>query len=76
MDVGATLAEIRSLTIDERLRIAEAIWDSIADDSEDLEISPAERELIEERLAAYLARPDEVVPWEKVKAEALARIQR
>lgn len=76
MDIAATLAEARSLSIDDRLRLVEAIWDSIEADSADLELTPAQRELIEQRLAAYLARPDEAVPWERVKAEALERIRR
>jgi putative addiction module component (TIGR02574 family) len=76
MDVSATLTEIRSLSVQERLRIVEAIWDSIEADSEDLELTPAQREMLERRLAAHAANPDAVVPWEVVKAEALARIRR
>lgn len=75
MDVAATLAEISSLSIDERLSIVEAIWDSIAADSADLELTPAHREMLEQRLAAHAANPDAVVPWEEVKARALARIR-
>ena len=73
MDVAATLAEIASLPIDERLSIVGAIWDSIAADSEELEITPAQREMLEQRLAAHAANPDAVVPWEEVKAKAMAR---
>ena len=76
MNIAATIDEIKSLSVDERLDIVEAIWDSIVADADDLEVSSAERELIEGRLAAYLARPDEAVPWEQVKAEALERIRR
>ena len=76
MDDSATLTEIRSLSVQERLRIVEAIWDSIEADSEDLELTPAQREMLERRLAAHAANPDAVVPWEVVKAEALARIRR
>ena len=73
MDIAATVAEIRSLSVDDRLDIVEAIWDSIVADADDLHVSPAERELIEERLAAHRAHPTDVVPWEQVKAEALER---
>jgi putative addiction module component (TIGR02574 family) len=75
MDITATIAEAKSLSIDDRLRLVDGIWDSIIADTDDREVSRAERELIEERLAAYLARPDEAVPWEDVKARALARIR-
>ena len=80
IDVAATLAEIASLSIDERLRIVGAIWDSIAADSEladseFLELTPAQLEEVKRRLAAHAANPDAVIPWEVVKAEALARIR-
>ena len=76
MDIPATVAEIKSLSVDERLNIVEAIWDSIVADAADIEVTPAERELIERRLAAYLANPNDVVPWEEVKARALERARR
>jgi putative addiction module component (TIGR02574 family) len=61
MNQSATLAEIAALSVEERIRLVEAIWESIA-------IEP------ERRLAAHVASPDEVVPWEEVKAQALARM--
>ena len=76
MDIPATVAEIKSLSVDERLNIVEAIWDSIVADAADIEVTPAERELIERRLATYLANPNDVVPWEEVKARALERARR
>jgi len=76
VDVAATLAEARSLSIDDRLRLVEGIWDSILTDTNGRDATPVERELIERRLAAYLARPDEAVSWEQVKAEALERMRR
>jgi len=76
VDIAATLAQARSLSIDDRMRLVEGIRDSIEADSEDLELTPAQREMLERRLAAHAANPDAVVPWEVVKAEALARILR
>ena len=80
MDIAATVAEIRALSVDERLEIVEAIWDGIAADSEFadselLELTPAQLEEVKRRLAAHAANPDAVVPWEVVQAEALARIR-
>jgi putative addiction module component (TIGR02574 family) len=76
VDVAATLAEARSLSIDDRLRLVEGLWESIIADSDQLEVTAEEREFIEQRLAAHLAHPDDVVSWEVVKARALARIRR
>jgi putative addiction module component (TIGR02574 family) len=67
MDIAATVAEIKALSVDERLNIVEAIWDSIAADSEladseSLELTPAQLEEVKRRLAAHAANPDAVVP--------------
>ena len=61
------------LSIDDRLAVADAIWDSVARDAEAMTLSPAQRPELERRLADSIARPDAVTPWEVVKARALAR---
>jgi len=40
---------------------------------EGCDLTEADKRLIEARLAAYRANPDDVVPWEKVKADLRAR---
>ena len=76
MDIAATLAEIKSLSIDERIALAEAIWDSISAESENLPLTEAQRVELERRLADDEANPDDVVSWDVVRAEALARARR
>jgi putative addiction module component (TIGR02574 family) len=73
VDVAATLAEITSLPVEERLSIVEAIWDSIEADEVSLPLSDEHREELDRRLAAYAANPSAVVSWETVLAAALAR---
>ncbi len=76
MDLATTLAEIVSLSVDERIRLVEAIWDSIAAEPSQPELTEAQRKELERRLSAHTASPEDVVPWEEVKAQALARVQR
>lgn len=76
MDIASTLAEITSLSIDERLALVEAIWDSIAAESEKLSLTEAQRLELERRLADDAANPDDVVSWDEVRAQALARARR
>lgn len=76
MDIAATLAEIKSLSIDERIALVEAIWDSIDAETENLPLTDAQRQELERRLAYHLANPDDVVPWDEVRAQALARARR
>ncbi len=73
MDLPNTLAEIASLSVDGRIRLVEAIWDSITSEPGQPELSETQREELERRLAAHKASPDDVVPWEDVKAQALER---
>jgi putative addiction module component (TIGR02574 family) len=76
MNVSATLAEIASLPVDERIHLVEAIWDTIAAEPGQPEPTEAQRQELERRLAAHTASPEDVVSWEQVKAQALARARR
>ncbi len=61
------------LAPEDRLAVAEAIWESVTRDVEAAPLPPAQRAELERRLADSIARPEAVVPWEEVKARALAR---
>lgn len=61
------------LSLEDRLAVAEAIWDSVAHEAEAAPLSPAQRAELERRLADSIARPEAVTPWEVVKARAVAR---
>ena len=63
------------MTIDERLALVEAIWDSIAAKPEQLPLTEAQMLELDRRLAAHKANPKDVIPWETIKAEALARMK-
>ncbi len=76
MDLSNTLAEIAALSVDERIRLVEAIWDGITSEPGQPELTEAQQEELERRLAAHKASPEDVVPWEEVKAQALERSRR
>lgn len=61
------------LPFEERLLVAEAIWDSVAREVDAAPVSPSQRAELERRLADSLAHPDATTPWEEIKARALAR---
>jgi putative addiction module component (TIGR02574 family) len=64
------------LSPEDRLAVAEAIWDSVVREVEATPLTPAQRTELERRLADSIARPEAVTPWEHIKARALARAQR
>jgi putative addiction module component (TIGR02574 family) len=61
------------LSPEDRLAVAEAIWESVAREVEASPISPGQRAELERRLADSIARPEAVTPWDEVKARAMAR---
>jgi putative addiction module component (TIGR02574 family) len=73
--MNLTLQElgIDRLSIEDRLALAQQIWESAADDLDRQPLTGAQREELERRVAAADAQPDEGVPWEVVQAEAQAR---
>ena len=69
----AEFAPIFKLGRAERLQMVEDLWDSIAKDSAGLPLSEARRVELDRRLAEHEADPQDVIPWEEVKAAAAAR---
>ncbi len=67
---------IDRLSVDERIALVREIWDSIAAEPPSPLLTDAQRQELERRLAEHQADPSAVVPWEQVKAEALARFGR
>lgn len=61
------------LSIEDRLAVAEAIWESVAREAEAAPLTPAQRAESERRLADGIARPDATTPWVVVKARAMKR---
>ncbi|MEK7816432.1 MAG: addiction module protein [Pseudomonadota bacterium] len=64
------IAEILNLPIEERLRLVELIWESIAANPSAVPISDAHRAVIDERLAEHARDPDDVITRDEVLAEA------
>lgn len=76
MNISLKSLGIDRLTVEERLALVEELWDSIADSSADLPLTDAQRTELDHRLAEHEARPDDVVPWEDVKASIGGRLKR
>jgi putative addiction module component (TIGR02574 family) len=71
---------IQSLGIDrlsreQRIALVQAIWDTIAAESAPPLLTEAQRRELQRRVAEDDASPDDVVPWEQVKAQTLARLK-
>jgi putative addiction module component (TIGR02574 family) len=76
MAVSLKSLGIDRLGVEERLALVEEIWDSIAADSAAVPLTEAQRSELDRRIAKHEANPDDVVPWEDVKASTVERLKR
>jgi putative addiction module component (TIGR02574 family) len=65
-----------ALSAEDRLAIAEELWDSVVTELEAEPLTESQRGELERRLAAADADPASGIPWETVQKEALRRWQR
>ncbi len=66
---------IDRLTREQRIVLVQEIWDTIAAEPYRPMFTEAQRCELERRVAEDNANPDDVIPWEEVKADALARLK-
>lgn len=65
--------DYRGLSIAERLRLVEDIWDSIAQDTGALPLPPEVLDEAERRLAEHRRDPTTGIPGEQVRSELFKR---
>jgi len=63
-----SIADILELPVQERIRLVELIWDSIAAVPEAVEVSPALKAELEARLVEFEANPEAGYSWDQVKS--------
>ena len=61
--------DIQELSQSERILLAEQLWDSVAEDQDIIEVTDSQVKILQQRLAAYKASPNEGSSWEQVKKE-------
>jgi putative addiction module component (TIGR02574 family) len=67
------LAELRKLSVAERIQLAEDLWDSVAADPAQVPgLTEAQRNQLRQRLLEHESDPATAVPWEHVRAELTA----
>ena len=66
---------IDQLSRDQRIVLVQEIWDIIAAESYLPLLTASQRLELRRRVAEDEANPDDVVPWEQVKAQTLARLK-
>lgn len=63
--------DIQSLSTQERIQLAEQLWDSIRDKSNEIEVTPEQIKLLESRLESLQSDGELGDTWENVKARVV-----
>jgi putative addiction module component (TIGR02574 family) len=73
MSLTLTELGIDQLSVEQRIALVQEILDSIVADQPPAPLSEAKRQELERRLAAHKNDPTDVIPWQQIETEALAR---
>ena len=76
MNVSVKTLGIDRLNVEDRLALVEEIWATICADTGAFALTDEQRRELDRRVADDEAFPDDVVPWDEVKAAARSRIGR
>jgi putative addiction module component (TIGR02574 family) len=76
MEVSVKTLSIDQLNVDERLALVGEIWATICADAQAFPLADAQRSELDRRVAEDDAFPDDVVPWDEVKASVRSRLGR
>jgi len=67
---------IDKLPREDRLALVQEIWDTIATEQPTPLLSETQRQELRRRIAEDDANPEDVIPWEEVKARTVARLRK
>ncbi|RAM53452.1 MAG: hypothetical protein C6Y22_00970 [Hapalosiphonaceae cyanobacterium JJU2] len=68
MDITAGLNEITALSVEDQIRLVQAIWDSIAAEQAYPDLTEVQKRELDRRITDYEANPDDILTWEEIKA--------
>ena len=71
--MSVLLDEILELPVAERIKLVGDIWESIAVIPDAVEITVDQKAELDRRMDDYRRNPENTIPWETIKAEAIAR---
>jgi putative addiction module component (TIGR02574 family) len=74
LPMNELLERAKELPVPERVKLVEDIWDSIAEESEAVNLTPAQMSEIERRLEQHRLHPEDAVPWEEVRDRLRNRV--
>ncbi|MGC1274017.1 MAG: addiction module protein [Planctomycetaceae bacterium] len=64
------------LPVEQRIALARELWESIDDEPHPPLLTTPQRRELERRLSDHHAHPEDFVPWDEIKSDALDRFRR
>jgi putative addiction module component (TIGR02574 family) len=68
------LPEIAAMSLDDRIALVQAIWDSIVDEADALPLTEEQQRELDRRIAELDANPQNVPTWDEFKARMGGRL--
>ena len=75
MSATEVLEAAKALPIHERIEIAKGLWEDIADNGYNPDLTPEQSAELDRRLADFEKNPRSGVPWEQICAELPERLK-
>ncbi len=69
-----TKLHLDELCLEDRIQLAQELWDNIGEAAPAIPLSEPQQRELQRRMDDHARNPDAVVPWEQVKAAAIARL--
>jgi putative addiction module component (TIGR02574 family) len=66
--------DISTLSVEERMRLAEDLWDSVAAETGGLALTQAQRAELDRRLDDLERNPEECEPWDVIRGRIQSRL--
>ena len=61
--------QAKNLSISDRIRLVEEIWDTIVEENEAFELTDAQKQELDRRLQSHRNNPGQGRTWDEIKAE-------
>jgi putative addiction module component (TIGR02574 family) len=71
MDTQQIVEAFRRLPVAERARLVEELWDEVSRELEQLPLSEAERDLLDQRILQHDESPSDVETWQTARDDIL-----
>ncbi|MGL5985856.1 MAG: addiction module protein [Burkholderiales bacterium] len=65
--------DIQDLSVNERILLAQELWDSVAEQANEMPVSPQQAAILEQRLNALASDGNQGEAWQAVKSRILGR---